>query len=157
MKTQECKESTMIRKGIGNEKLRRKFESNEINGQRVYFDFNLCEIVEKFTFFEISMFGYIEMILSTELIFSDVSLLWSHFESSQKLIRDWKVELKSVFQKEVMIRNIETIYFVNMNDETDCYRFFCHFFKEKKKKSESFFERKKYFFHQFLRLKLKWQ
>jgi hypothetical protein len=154
MKTQKYKESTIINKRIGNKKLRRKFESKEIDGQKVYFDFyfNLCEIIEKFNFLDISMLRYIEVILSTELIFSDVSLLWSYFESSLKLIRDWKVELNSVFQKEVMKRNIETIYFVNTNDETDCHRFFCNFFEENKKKQkqkqklESFVERKRYFF-----------
>jgi hypothetical protein len=85
------------------------------------------------------MLGYIEVILSTELIFCGVSILWSYFESSLKLIPDCKVkvELKSVFQKEVMMRNIETIYFVNTNDETDCHPFFSTFFEEKKK-PESF-------------------
>jgi hypothetical protein len=71
MKTQQYKESTIINKRIGKEKLRRKFESNEIDGQTVYFNWRRNK-KEKFNFIENSMFGYIEVILFTELIFSGV-------------------------------------------------------------------------------------
>jgi hypothetical protein len=143
MKTQEYKESTIINKGIGKETLKRKFESTEIEGQRVYFDFNLCENVEKFNFIKDSMLEYVEVILLTELIFSGVSLLWSDFESSLKLIPHSNINLKSVLKKEVMMRNIKSIYLVNMKDETDCHSFFSNIFEEQK--MELFVERNQYF------------
>jgi hypothetical protein len=50
IKTQKYKESTIINKGIGKEKLRRKFESNEIEDQRVYFDFNWVKLLKSLIF-----------------------------------------------------------------------------------------------------------
>jgi hypothetical protein len=117
MKTQKCKESAKIDKEIGKEKLWRKFE------------------VEKFNFFEISNLE------SIEWIFPYVSTFWADFGSSLNFIRHFNVHLNlnSVLKKEVMMRNIKSIYFVNTNDRMDCYPFF------DEKKWELFVERKRYF------------
>jgi hypothetical protein len=138
MKAQECNSCTISNKGIGKEMLWRKFVFNEIDGQTVYFGLNFCAFVDRFNCFQISMLGYINVILSIEWIFSGVSILCSSFESSLNLFLHSKINSNSVCKKEVMIRNIKSIYLVNTNDETDCHPFFSDFFDEKK--SESFLE-----------------
>jgi hypothetical protein len=158
MKAQECKELRKIDGRIVKEKLRRKFELNEIEGQifYFYFDFNLCGIVEKFNFFEVSKLGDIDEILSTECIFADVSPFLSYFESSLNFIRDWNVnfDFNSNWEKEWMMKNIKSIYFVNTKDRTDCHRFFSIFFL-KVSNGSHFWRERDIFFHQILTLKWK--
>jgi hypothetical protein len=130
-KTQKCDESAIIDLRIGKEKSKMKFESNEIDGQTIYLRMSLCGIVEEFNCFKISILGYIEVILSTEYSFADVSTLWSTFETSQNDISDCNIDLKSFCKKEVNVinlMNIERIYFVNMKDGMDCDLFFSKFF-----------------------------
>jgi hypothetical protein len=156
-KTQKCKKLTKNDKGIGQEMLWRKFESNENDGQIIYFGFSFCRIVEKFNFFETSKFGYIDVIFSIECIFPDFSTFWSNFVLSLIFILYCNVylnlNLNFFWKKESMIRNIQSICFVNTKDRTDCYPFFSKFSEEKE--LESFLESKRYFFHQFLELKWK--
>jgi hypothetical protein len=145
LKTQKCKRSTKIDKGIGKEMLLRKFESNEMDREIICFGLNFCRFVEKFNVFKISNLGYIEVILSTKWIFPYVSTFWSYFESSLNFIPHCNVHLNLnlLWKRESMIRNIKSIYFVNTIDRMDCYTYFCNLFDEKK--WESFVERKRYF------------
>jgi hypothetical protein len=140
-KTQKCKELTNVDKGIEKEMLWGKFEF----GQTVYFGLSLYRIDEMLNYFDISKLVYIDVILSTKWIFPGVSTLWPSFESLLSFIvhRNVKLKLDSHWKKESMIRNMKSIYFVNTNDGTDCYRIFWNFFEEKK--LESFMERKRYF------------
>jgi hypothetical protein len=152
MKAQEYKESRIVNKRIDKKKLRRKFESNEIECPTVYF----CEFFEKFNCLENSILGYIEVILFTELIFPRVSILWQFFESLN-LIPHCNIDLRSALKKEMMMRNIESTYLLNTNDETDCHSFFWNFFEDKKEKKycESLWREGEIFVHQFLRWKWK--
>jgi hypothetical protein len=133
IKTQESKKFTKIDKGIGKELLWRKFESNEIEGQFVYFGLSFCRFVEKVNCFEISKLGYIDVVLSTEWIFPDVSTFWSYFKSSLSFILQCNVDFNcnSNWKEEVMMRNSKSIYFVNTKDRTDCHPFLCNFVEEK--------------------------
>jgi hypothetical protein len=134
MKTEECNELTKIDKGIENEMFWRKFEI----GQTVYFGLSFCRFVEKFSFFDTSTLGYIEVILITKCIFPSESLLI--------FIPDCNVNLNfnSHWKKEWMMRNIKSIYLVNTNDRMNCHPVFFDFFYAAK--LESFLERKRDFF-----------
>jgi hypothetical protein len=124
----ECDELAMINQGIGKEMPKMKFESNEIDGQTVYFDLSFRRFVEEFDCFEISIFECIDVILSIEYVFRCVYTLWSCFESSLNFISDCNINLNLFCPNEVMMKNIERISFVITNNGTDSYRFFSNFF-----------------------------
>jgi hypothetical protein len=76
MKTQKCDEFIMIDKGIEKEISKMKFESDKVGGQTVYFGLNFCQFIEEFDCFQTSIFGCIDVILSTEYVFPGIWRLW---------------------------------------------------------------------------------
>jgi hypothetical protein len=89
MNTRECDESAIIDSEIGKEMSKMKCESNEVNHHTGYFDLSFCEFGQEFDCFQISMFKYIDVILSIEYIFVNVYTLWSLLS----LILEWNVQL----------------------------------------------------------------
>jgi hypothetical protein len=137
----------------------KKFESNEIDGPIVEVGFNFYGFFERFNCFELSKFGYIEIILCIECVFPDVSTLCPFFELSLVFIFifiahcnvnfrfDFHFHFNSFCKNEVMIRTIKSLFLMRRNDGTDCDRFWWILFYEKQ--SESSFERKGHFYFYF--------
>jgi hypothetical protein len=128
MKPQECNESAMIDQIIGKDISWMKFEPNGIDCQTISFGLTFCRFVEEFGDFEISILGFLDVILSTECLFSGVCTLWLCFEASLSFISYCKVKLNCFWQKEWMIGDIQSISLINMNDKTDYHSFFSAFF-----------------------------
>jgi hypothetical protein len=141
---EELYESEMIEEGIENGNSKMEFESDEIDDSTVYFELSFCRFVEGFCFSDISDFGCIDVILSSETIFPCACPLWSSFNLIAHESENGNENVNCLFKKEVMMRNLEIIYLMMTNDGTDCDRFFSQFFSENP--SESSVERNRYFF-----------
>jgi UDP-glucose 4-epimerase len=145
---EELSEWVMIEEGIEHEKSKMKFELDEIDGQRVYFEWGFCRFVEEFGFFDISLFGCIDVIRSTRSVFPCICPLWSLFNlithENENGNGNGNVKLNGLWTKGVMMKNLKIIYLVITNDGTDCHRFFSEFFSENTSKSSV--ERNQYFF-----------
>jgi hypothetical protein len=139
----EKEEATMIDPGIGKEISKIKFASDQVDEQPVYHNLSFYRFVEGFGDFVISNLRPIDVILSTECIFAEVSKLWFCFESFLNLISSWNVKLKSFCKKEAIMKNVESISLINTNYGTDSYEILSNFFYGTK--FESSIDRKQYF------------
>jgi hypothetical protein len=140
---EEKEESTMIDPGIGKEISKMNFESDEIDEQPVSHSLSFYRFVEGFPYFLISNFGCIDVILSPEYLFAEVSELWSCFESSLNLIFSWKTELTFLCDKEAMIMTVKSMSLMNAKNGTDYYQILseCSCGHQ----SESWMDRKRHF------------
>jgi hypothetical protein len=110
-------EASMIDKGVRKELLWMRFESGKVDGPTVYLSLKFCRFLEGIDYSKNSPFVCIDVILSIECIFADVSPLWRCFDPSLNLICYWNIGRNFHCPKEVMIRNIEFISLMSMNDK----------------------------------------
>jgi hypothetical protein len=124
MEAQQVDESTTIDKGIRTEISWMRFGSDKVDEQAVFLGRSLCRFIEGFDCFQNSTFECIGVILSTQCICPALCPLWSSFAPLFNLVSHWNTSSNFIYKQEVMIKNIKSIYFVSMNDGTDCHPFF---------------------------------